>query len=417
MSRDSFKLLIPVAILAGLCCAAGISILQWFYTAERFLPGVEIAGVRVEGLTREEAAAELEGRAAVLKKTNVHFFRDGFVYDVKLSELCYTPDVARTVEEVWIKEKSRSLVSKLLNLRGTKTIAYQPALQYQLPVIQSLVDRWNVELGSECQNARIEIDAVQGLKIIPEKPGRGVRAETVIAELPSEWTKYPSEIDILLPVEETPPRIKADDLKGMGQLSSYTTQFKTYEINRSSNLRLAASSINSKMVLPGEVFSFNETVGERTVNSGYSEAKVIVGNRFEPGLGGGVCQVSSTLYNAVLLAGLEIVERHNHNLAIVYVPLGLDATVSYGIQDFRFKNTTSSPIYIQAGTMGGELTVAIFGNQKDRVNVRLTHVVDRVISYGETREVSPDLAPGEERVDHGGSAGYAVRALDRKSVV
>ncbi len=411
MSRDSLKIWIPIAIMAGILCAAGISILQWFNTTERFLPGVEIAGVKMEGLSKEEAALELKKQVVVLQKTNIHFYKESFAYDVKLSELCYMPDAEQIIEEVWAKERNRSFGSKLFNLRGSTIVVYQPSLQYQVPVIQSLVDSWNQEIGSECQNARIEIDASAGLKIIPEKPGRGVRAETVIAELPREWTTYPLEIDILLPIEETPPKVKAADLKGMGELASYTTQFKTYEINRSSNLRLAASSINSKMVLPGEVFSFNGTVGERTVNSGYSEAKVIVGNRFEPGLGGGVCQVSSTLYNAVLMSGLEIVERHNHGLAIVYVPLGLDATVSYGIQDFQFKNTTSSPIYIQAGTNGGELTIAIFGNQNDKVNVKLTHVVDQVISYGEIREVSSDLAPGEERVDHGGAAGYAVRAF------
>jgi len=91
-------------------------------------------------------------------------------------------------------------------------------------------------------------------------------------------------------------------------------------------------------------FSINNTVGERSVENGYLDAKIIVGDNFELGLGGGLCQVSSTLYNACLLAGLEIVERGNHNLAVAYVPLGLDATVAYGVQDFIFKNNTDYPL-------------------------------------------------------------------------
>lgn len=410
MNRDNLKLWIPVAILAGLLIATGTSILQWFYTSERFLPGVEIAGVKVEGMTRQEAAAQLQKKADRFEKTRVHFFKDDFSYDTYLSRLCAAPDVSKIVEDVWAAEQQRGFLSKISNLGGSATIDYKPALQYQEPVIKSMVDAWNLQLGNASQDARIEIDANKGMTIVPEKPGRGVRSDRVIKELPQKWADFSSEIDILLPIEETDPNIKASDLQGMGELSTYTTQFKTYEINRSSNLRLAAASINGQMVAPGAVFSFNDTVGERTVKSGYSEAKVIVGGKFEPGLGGGVCQVSSTLYNSVLLAGLEIVERHNHNLAITYVPMGLDATVSYGVQDFQFKNITSSPIYIRAVTNGGELTISTYGNLKDKVNVKLTNYIDGTIGYGETREVSPDLAPGEERVESGGAVGYKSRA-------
>lgn len=88
------------------------------------------------------------------------------------------------------------------------------------------------------------------------------------------------------------------------------------------------------------------------METGYLDAMVIVGNKFEPGLGGGICQVSSTLYNSVLLAGLEIVERHNHNLAVAYVQVGRDATVAWGLQDFKFRNNTDRPIYIRALTSG-----------------------------------------------------------------
>ena len=124
---------------------------------------------------------------------------------------------------------------------------------------------------------------------------------------------------------------------------TYTTWYKVYEVDRTHNLTKAANIINGVMVKPGQVFTFNQTVGPRTGVTGYRDALIIVGDRFEPGTGGGICQVSSTLYNAVLLAGLEIVERYNHGLAVAYIPPGLDATVAYGLQDFRFRNNLTAP--------------------------------------------------------------------------
>jgi len=143
-------------------------------------------------------------------------------------------------------------------------------------------------------------------------------------------------------------------------LGEYTTYFNVNEINRSDNLRLAAAAINNKRVDPGEIFSFNGVVGQRTIEAGYKEAMVIEGDKFIPGVGGGVCQVSSTLFNAVSRAQLEIVERHHHSLPVGYVPPGQDATVYYPVLDFRFRNNLQTSVLIKAFTEGGTLTVQIF---------------------------------------------------------
>ena len=109
--------------------------------------------------------------------------------------------------------------------------------------------------------------------------------------------------------------------------------------------------------------------------------------------------VSSTLYNAVLLSGLEIVERHNHNLAVAYIPTGLDATVSYGLQDFKFKNNTRHPVYLRSVAGGGGLTITIYGHLSNKKNITLEHYIDQVIPFQEIREKDPTLAPGEERIE------------------
>jgi vancomycin resistance protein YoaR len=138
---------------------------------------------------------------------------------------------------------------------------------------------------------------------------------------------------------------------------------------------------------------------------------VIVGDRFEQGLAGGICQVSSTLYNACLLAGLQITERHNHNLAVAYVPLGQDATVTYGSQDFRFKNNLGDPIYIWTQAINGKLSMKIYGNLKHKQKIQISHIVDQVIDFKEIRETKQDLAAGTSKVEQNGSPGYVVRSF------
>lgn len=163
--------------------------------------------------------------------------------------------------------------------------------------------------------------------------------------------------EIILPVEFIAPELTESDLKAQlfrDTLSSFTTYFRTdgeNNYNRSINIGLAAESIDGTILLPGETFSFNEVVGPRTAAKGYRTAHIFVAGRITDGTGGGVCQVSTTLYNAVLRANLEVTERHNHMFAVGYVPLGHDAAVSYGYADLVFKNTTAYPLRINAAVL------------------------------------------------------------------
>ncbi|MDQ7093401.1 VanW family protein [Desulfosporosinus sp. PR] len=152
-----------------------------------------------------------------------------------------------------------------------------------------------------------------------------------------------------------------------GVIGEYSTKFDIREKNRSRNLTLAAQALNNKIIYPGNVFSFNSTVGERTLKKGYKDAYILSKNRYISAIGGGICQVSSTLYNAVLLADLPVVERVPHQVPIVYAPLGQDATVYYPRIDFKFKNNTNSPIYIRAKVQSGLLTLQIYGEKTGKI--------------------------------------------------
>ena len=148
-------------------------------------------------------------------------------------------------------------------------------------------------------------------------------------------------------------------------LSQFSTKYSVRNRNRTTNLMLAANKINGTVLMPGEVFSYNKIVGERTISAGYKEAPIYVNGKVEDGLGGGICQIATTLYNAVLYANLEVVERRNHQFVPSYVGASRDATVVYGAIDFKFKNNRQYPIKIVCSVSGGIANFKIFGLKSD----------------------------------------------------
>ncbi len=153
-------------------------------------------------------------------------------------------------------------------------------------------------------------------------------------------------------------------------LGKYTTYYSGTAA-RNNNVQLATSRINGTEMMPGDEFSYDKTILPRTYENGYQAAPVYVGNKVESGLGGGICQPSSTLYCAALYANLEILERHNHSMLVGYMPAGLDATIAEGYLDMRFKNSTNYPIKIEATAQGGELTFNILGYNPENISVEL----------------------------------------------
>ena len=144
-------------------------------------------------------------------------------------------------------------------------------------------------------------------------------------------------------------------------LAKFSTNYNARDTDRTTNLRLAAEKINGTVLMPGETFSYNTVVGERTIAAGYKEAAMYQNGEVVDGLGGGICQISTTLYNAVLYSNLEIVERRNHQFVPSYASAGRDATVVYGSIDFRFKNTRNYPVKILCTVSGGVAKCEIYG--------------------------------------------------------
>lgn len=148
-------------------------------------------------------------------------------------------------------------------------------------------------------------------------------------------------------------------------LASFSTKYAASNTNRTTNLRLASNKINGYVLIPGETFSYNSVVGERTISAGYKDAAIYQNGEVVQGLGGGICQISTTLYNATLFANLEMVELHNHQFVPSYVSAGRDATVVYGVKDFKFKNSRKHAIKITCSVSGGIAKFEIWGLKEE----------------------------------------------------
>lgn len=189
-------------------------------------------------------------------------------------------------------------------------------------------------------------------------------------------------------------------------LATYSTTYNTGNVNRSTNIKLASAKIDGIVVMPGETFSYNSTVGKRTAAAGFKSAAIYAGGEVTTGIGGGICQVSSTLYNSVLLSNLEIVERYNHGFNPGYVPAGRDATVSWGGPDFKFKNSRNYPIKIYCKNSGGKLTVTIYGlKEQNEYEVEIESYITSYIQYKTITRQDASLPKGQTKVIESGSNG------------
>ncbi len=206
-----------------------------------------------------------------------------------------------------------------------------------------------------------------------------------------------------IPLKITEPEITTNQLGEEAfpeKLASFSTRYDASNINRSTNIELASKAINGKVLMPQEKFSFNGTVGPRTKAKGYLMAGAYAAGELVETYGGGVCQVSSTLYNTVLYANLEIVERTNHSSVVSYVDAGRDATVSYGSKDFKFKNPRNYAIKLKAVAKNGILTIEVWGiSEKDDVEIELTSEVTDVIIRNTKYVYDSNLAEGQEIIE------------------
>lgn len=242
------------------------------------------------------------------------------------------------------------------------------------------------------------------IEILKEENGYIFDKEALYNELHSDIR----HTSVRLKTTLTAPKITAEELRKQGireKISSYMTKFDSSNLPRSSNIRLAASIIEGTVLAPGDTFSFNEAVGQRTTKRGFKEAGVYMNGKVDTGIGGGICQVSTTLYNAVLLADLQVLERYNHSLTVPYVPLSRDAAVSWGVQDLKFINNTDYHIYIHANTTKNSIAFDLFSTKSNKKVELISTTISKVnapVIYKDDEA----LEVGKQIVEESGHHGF-----------
>ena len=285
----------------------------------------------------------------------------------------------------------------------------------------SLTDNIIVPITKNVEPNNIDIDTIyneiykspkdayyekQPFKVYPEVVGVSFDKDIAYSILQNEQDEYKIELNYSY------PKITVSDLDiniFKDTLSSFTTTYDKSNLDRSTNLELAASKIDGTILSPGEEFSYNTIVGARTIASGYKEAKVYSNGKVVDGIGGGICQISSTLYNSVIYANLDVTQRFNHQFITSYVPAGRDATVVYGVKDLKFVNNRSYPIKIEMKVSNGIVSCSIYGIEEDTEYdadfiVETLSETDPPIIY----EYDNSINIGKEEIKQGGSKGLVV---------
>lgn len=193
------------------------------------------------------------------------------------------------------------------------------------------------------------------------------------------------------------------------KIAAFSTSFAASGEGRAHNVEAVAQALDNTLLMPGDVFDFGSIVVKAERERGFKEAPVIVSGKLKPGIGGGICQVSSTLYNAVLHAdGIDIVERRNHSLPVGYLPVGLDATFADGFINFRFRNATGKPLRIKTEVRNKTVTVKLLGAMNENVEYRIETVLQYIIAPKIVYAADPHLAEGQSKTLRPGAEGYVV---------
>lgn len=333
-------------------------------------------------------------------------------YSIEDDELIITKGKAGVIVDT--DKLYEEVKENLNNINANDEIIEIPVSQKEPEEID--IQKIHDEIYKEAQDAYYTKDP---FTVYPEVEGVDFDVEAAKKILEEEKDEYVIKLTI------TKPKVTISQIGSEAfpdQLATFTTRYDVSDVDRSTNLRIACQKINGKVVLAGDTFSYNQALGKRTEAAGYKNGKVYEAGQVVDGIGGGICQISSTLYNTALLANLDIVERRNHQFVTSYVPAGRDATVVYGVTDFKFKNTRKYPVRIVASANNGIATISMYGIKEEN-EYTFKFSTKTVASIPTTTKYVEDasLPAGTEKVKQKGANGlktetYITKMLNGKVI-
>lgn len=369
-------------------------------------PGTKVGMIEVGGLTKEAAAKKIRlwWEQEKTREISLRLTEANKVFAAKPGKLGVTVDDMGSIEKVTFRDfwgEAKAVFDKAdenakfpIKFKSSKT----PAPDLEAFVAENVEDLRPARVLYS--NGRFERQSeVAGRELDEAKLG-----EAVIAALEGDGNAD-------LPVHEAPKKVSDEQLAAINEVrSEFTTKFSEGKVSRSSNIRTAAQKINGLVLAPGEQFSFNKVVGRRGPDTGFKVAGVYKNGKHDVDFGGGICQVSTTLYNAALVADLKIPKRQNHSMPVPYVPLGRDAAVDYNGVDLIIENNLDTPIALNAFVSSGQITFRILGQRDPSLAVKIVTAGARSWSAGEQTIKDPSLPAGRTKVIERGSSGHSINS-------
>ena len=380
--------------LVAIICVLGISInyfnKKYIYT-DAIAKNIFIEGIDVSNLTKEEAINYINEN---ITPSDIQLNYDGETNIISPNEIDLKYNTSEVVDEAYNYTKTDSYfenikrffdLNKNIKNLEIKSLYNENKLSEK---IQSISESINVAM----ENAKVYISDSGNISASSATIGKELDiAATKESIYDAIKNKDYKAIDLKVNIKQ--PKINTEAAKSVNTLlAEFSTKFSTNDSNRVTNIVLSAKATSDVLLMPGEEFSYNNLTGKRTKSNGYKDAPVIINGKLEQDVGGGVCQVSSTLFNSVLYSGLDVTSRRNHSLKSSYVSIGRDAMVSDGGSDFRFKNPYSHPVYIKNTVSNGVITSKIYGNASDKKNISIkvepytTGGLDAAKTYIENRD-------------------------------
>ena len=393
---------------------------------DRIYPGVYIDNVQVGGMTKEEAVeAVRKVNEAVSGSFDIVIAVGNESWHVNNERVPISRNIEEVVEKAFASGRSNSAsltgnvatpfeerVSQASAMRSNP-VTFATKQDYDHEALRALTDGIVNYVNRDPVNSTVRsFDFnTKTFTFTDDRPGVRIDPDDLYSQVTELLDDGVTRKELrIIPEKILAEVTKTELMNRFGLISAYTTT-TTNDNKRNTNIQLSAEAISGKTVLPGEIFSFNGATGERTAAKGYQEAPAISGGQSKDEVGGGVCQTSSTLFNAVARADLEIIERNPHAWPSHYIEKGLDATVNWPGLDFKFKNNTEWPVFIIAGYSKRKVTVNIYGmSLGSDVHIDLESELVRTIPKpeGTNYVINTSLAPGESKKTVTGRQGYEV---------
>ncbi|WP_265443416.1 VanW family protein [Acetivibrio straminisolvens] len=378
LSKNKNKILI-IAVSSFLLITLAVSIrIMVVLNRKTFYDGVVIEGIDVSGLSIDEAKEQVKRKLdGIVYGNSLLLNYEDMSWKIGLSDISYGFLVDEAIERAYSIGREGGVFNRLKTIRGLKS--NKKNVLAEVVFSKSQLEEYITSIKKQVdENAKNATVTYQNGKIVFDKEiiGRFMEVDKNVDLLENKLLRRDLS-SFELEVKKIYPRVLYKDISHIEEvISSFSTVFNLSNVNRSHNIKLACERINNKILLPGEIFSMDASLGTRTKENGYKDAPVIVKGRLIEGVGGGVCQVTTTLYVAVLKAKLDVVERVKHSMPLGYVEPGQDATISEGYIDFKFRNNTDRACLISASVVGNKIVIKLLGAKSDsKRDVRLKSVV------------------------------------------